>query len=119
MSAGVFYNVILQNKKICYFCAYDGFQAFSHHIFRKKNMLHLSHILKQKLDIVIGLQLSIEIWQNIKKIVIILFYLLGVVVSKIVVCGGWRRHRKWLLVRARGTVVRGERERWRGERAGW
>ena len=44
-----------------------GFQAFSHHLFHKKNMFHLSHILKQKLDIVTSSRLSIGIWPKYQK----------------------------------------------------
>ena len=48
-------------KKYIIFVYTAKFQGFYHHIFHKKNMLHLSHILKRKFDIVTGLQLSVGI----------------------------------------------------------
>jgi hypothetical protein len=42
-------------KKCVVFVHTAGFQDFFHHIFHKKNILHLPHVLKQKLDIVTGL----------------------------------------------------------------
>ena len=42
-------------KRILFFMHMVGFQDLFHHIFHKQNILHLSHLLKQKLDIITSL----------------------------------------------------------------